>query len=71
MTELLLRRFVRDHENTGDPDVRQRYGTFSGIVGIVCNLVLFAFKYLAGTLAGVRIRKVFALSVSSVCTNGR
>lgn len=52
MTELLLRRFVRDHENTGDPDVRQRYGTFSGIVGIVCNLVLFAFKYLAGTLAG-------------------
>jgi len=52
MTELLLRRFVRDHENTGDPEVRQRYGTFSGIVGIVCNLVLFAFKYLAGTLAG-------------------
>ena len=52
MTDYLVRRFVPDHENTASPAVRQRYGTFSGIVGIVCNLLLFAFKFLAGTLTG-------------------
>ena len=32
MTELLLRRFVRDHENTADPVVREGYGALSGAV---------------------------------------
>ena len=31
---------------------RAKIGKRSGIVGIVCNLLLFAGKFLAGTLAG-------------------
>ena len=52
MTNLLLRLFVRDADNTENPKVRAAIGTLSGLVGIVCNLLLFAFKLLVGTLTG-------------------
>ncbi len=52
MTELLLRLFVPDHRNTGDPQVRSRIGSLSGRVGICCNVLLFAFKLLVGILSG-------------------
>lgn len=52
MTQLLLRRFVKDHKNTDDPRVRGAYGHLAGIVGIVCNLLLFAGKLVAGLLSG-------------------
>lgn len=52
MTQLLLRRFVKDHKNTDDPRVRGAYGRLAGIVGIVCNLLLFAGKLVAGLLSG-------------------
>ena len=52
MTGLLLRKFVRNYENTGDPAVRDAVGRLSGIVGILCNVLLFAAKFLAGTLTG-------------------
>ena len=48
MTGLLLRKFVRNYENTGDPAVRDAVGRLSGIVGILCNVLLFAAKFLAG-----------------------
>ena len=50
MTNLLLRLFVKDADNTDSPKVRAAIGTMSGLVGIVCNLLLFAFKLLVGTL---------------------
>ncbi len=50
MTKLLLRLFVKDAKNTDSPKVRAAIGTMSGLVGIVCNLLLFAFKLLVGTL---------------------
>lgn len=50
MTNLLLRLFVKDAENTDSPKVRAAIGTLSGLVGIVCNVLLFAFKLLVGTL---------------------
>ena len=52
MTTFLLRRFVPDYQNTADPAVRERYGKLAGITGIICNVLLFAFKLLAGTLSG-------------------
>ena len=52
MTQLLLRLFVKNQEQVKDVHVRSAIGTLSGTVGIVCNLVLFAIKLLAGTLAG-------------------
>ena len=52
MTKLLLRLFVKDADNTDSPKVRAAIGTLSGLVGIVCNVLLFAFKLLVGTLTG-------------------
>ncbi len=52
MTQLLLRLFVKDHINTSNTRVREAYGKLSGITGIIINLVLFAVKITAGTLAG-------------------
>jgi len=51
MTQLLLRLFVKNSENTQDPGVRSAVGSLSGAVGIVCNLLLFCLKLLVGTLA--------------------
>ena len=52
MINLLSRIFIKNRGNTRDPAVRRAYGTLCGTVGIVLNLVLFALKYLAGTLSG-------------------
>ena len=49
MTKLLLRLFIRE---TDTPDGRARVGALAGAVGIVCNLLLFLGKVIAGTLAG-------------------
>ena len=50
MTELLLRRFAGARDGS-QPD-RGAVGKLSGVVGIVCNLLLFGFKLLVGTLSG-------------------
>ena len=52
MTELLLRLFVKDYRNTESTQVRSAVGTMAGFVGMGCNVLLFALKLLAGTLAG-------------------
>lgn len=52
MTKLLLRLFVKDLENGDSPKTRSAVGRLSGVVGIVCNLLLFAFKLIVGTAAG-------------------
>lgn len=52
MTQLLLRLFVKDYRSTDDPKVRGAYGRLAGFVGLVCNLLLFAGKLLAGILSG-------------------
>lgn len=51
MTNLLLKLFVRDSRNTADSKVRTAVGSLSGIVGIVCNLLLAVGKLVVGTLA--------------------
>lgn len=51
MTELLLRLFVKKNQNTSEPAVRAKYGQLAGVVGIVCNVLLFAGKLLVGTLS--------------------
>lgn len=52
MTQFLIQHFVPDYRNTGDSAVRTAYGRLAGIVGILCNLLLFAGKFTAGTLFG-------------------
>lgn len=51
MTELFLRLFVsvKDRE---DPRFRSQCGKLAGVVGILCNILLFLGKLLAGLLSG-------------------
>lgn len=51
MRKLILKIFIRDYKNVKDPSVRQRYGAVSGIVGIVCNILLCVFKIVAGIIS--------------------
>jgi cation diffusion facilitator family transporter len=52
MTKLLLRTFIKNHQNTDDPGVRMQYGRLAGWVGICCNVLLCAGKLIVGTLSG-------------------
>ena len=45
MTEFLVRKFVKNPEQTEDPQVRSAYGILSSQVGIFCNLLLFDAQY--------------------------
>ncbi len=52
MTKLLLNLFVKNSQNREDPAVRAAVGRLSGIVGIVCNVLLCIGKLLVGLLSG-------------------
>lgn len=48
MTQLLVRLFVKDYNNSKHPKVRTAYGLLAGTVGIICNLILFTVKIIIG-----------------------
>ena len=52
MIGLLAKHLIKDYQNVAAPEVRRAYGVLCGAVGIAINLLLFALKLLAGTLAG-------------------
>lgn len=52
MIGLLAKHLIKDYQNITAPEVRRAYGVLCGAVGIVINLLLFALKLFAGTLAG-------------------
>lgn len=48
MTEFLIRYFVKDYKETEKISVRTAYGVLASIVGILCNVFLFAAKFVIG-----------------------
>lgn len=50
MTDLLIRLFVKDYKNPESEVVRVRYGTLSGFVGIILNIILSVFKVIFGII---------------------
>lgn len=57
MFDLLAKIFVKNYKDTGDPSVRAAYGTLTSVSGILINILLFAAKFIVGTLtASVAIR---------------
>ena len=50
MTEFLVHKFVKNCEEIGDDQVRTSYGVLASIVGIFCNVLLFAVKFTIGFL---------------------
>jgi len=52
MTKLLLRLFVGDGDPIQSPKARAAVGRLSGLVGILCNVLLFGAKLAIGLLSG-------------------
>lgn len=52
MFSAIINHFVKDSDNVTNPEVRTAYGKMSGIVGIICNLVLFLGKLAAALISG-------------------
>ena len=52
MISILSRIFIKDCKNYTDKTVRESYGVLCALVGILLNVLLFAFKFSAGTLSG-------------------
>jgi len=50
MTKFLVKRFVKEYDKVEKVSVRTAYGVLASIVGIFCNLILFAVKALMGML---------------------
>lgn len=48
MTDFLVRKFVKNYEQTEIPQVRTAYGLMASVVGICCNLLLFLAKLTTG-----------------------
>lgn len=51
MIKLLAKIFIKDRTNYSDKDVRQKYGVICGALGIFLNILLFAGKFIFGTIA--------------------
>ena len=50
MTEFLVKHFVKQYEQTEKEGVRTSYGVLASMVGICCNILLFAAKLFIGLL---------------------
>ena len=51
LTQWIIRR-IPDYENVKNERVRSAYGKAASLVGIGCNVLLFAGKLFAGLLSG-------------------
>lgn len=49
MMKLLVKKWIKNHEQINNGKVREAYGNLTSIVGILANMVLFAGKFLIGT----------------------
>ena len=52
MTEFLVKHFVKDYKDVEKVSVRTAYGVLASIVGIFCNVFLFAVKFAVGLVLG-------------------
>lgn len=50
MTELIVKLFIKNKDKVEEPSVRTSYGLLASVVGIVCNVILFGVKLVAGML---------------------
>lgn len=50
MTDFLVKHFVKDYEQIEQLSVRTSYGVLASVIGILCNVLLFAVKGTIGVL---------------------
>ena len=52
MTDILLRLFIKNYDDTQNPAVRSAIGKLAGLTGIVCNCLLTVLKLVIGLFVG-------------------
>ena len=52
MTNILLKLFIKNCEDTQNPAIRSSIGKLAGLTGIVCNCLLTVLKLVIGLLVG-------------------
>lgn len=50
MIKLLVKLFIKNHDDTSNQTVREKYGVLGGILGIICNVILFTIKLVIGLI---------------------
>lgn len=48
MIKLIIKKFIKNYEVIDDEKVRENYAVLSGVLGIICNLLLFLIKLVIG-----------------------
>lgn len=70
MVNFLVKRFVKDYQNTKDSGVRSAVGRLCGFVGIFANIFLFVIKYGIGVIVNsISIRADAINNLSDACSN--
>ncbi|MBR7117238.1 MAG: cation transporter [Clostridia bacterium] len=52
MNNLIDRLFIKDYDHPERSDVRERYGTFASILGVVVNIIIASMKLVLGLIMG-------------------
>lgn len=50
LTKRLVKIFIKNSDDVKNPSVRTAHGIFGGILGIICNLILFVIKIIIGSV---------------------
>ncbi|KPU45634.1 ferrous-iron efflux pump FieF [Oxobacter pfennigii] len=48
LTQMIIKKFVNDHENTQDKKVREAFGVVSSVTGMAVNFILFLIGFIIG-----------------------
>lgn len=52
MIKFLIKKFIPDYTDINNITVREKYSYLSGILGIICNILLFIIKLIIGIITG-------------------
>jgi len=50
MIKLIIKKTIKNYKDTENEKVRESYGVLAGVLGIICNFILFCVKLVIGTL---------------------
>ena len=48
MIKFLVKKFIKNYDDVENELVREKYGVLGGVLGIICNLLLFIIKLVIG-----------------------
>lgn len=50
MIKLIIKKTIKNYKDTENEKVRESYGVLAGVLGIICNFILFVVKLVIGTI---------------------